>query len=441
MREHLSLAGNDLHVRGLPPRDNPPNGIPPGDNPAPNNPNPPGDFGPLSVGPDASEGFGNTHVMYPVGSEPPGVQAWSGWPIGWATPNGSPGWMGQISGLVDLVFACLDLNSSVLATMPPYEVRDDQRQPPLPWMTNPEPLVYNAWTDFAKELFWCYQAVGEVFIVATARYADTGFPMRFMVANPAFVSVEQVGGVSRYSILGTDVTADLLHIKYASWPGDPHGHGPLEVAGARILAAEALTRYATQLALAGGIPWAVLKYPRRASRSQMAQMQADWIAARRSAMGAPAVLADGVELEVTATSPKDMALAELQKFSESRICILLGVPPFLMGLPSGGDSLTYANVSSLFDYHWRASLRPKAADVMANLSGWLLPRGTDVELDRDEYVKPGLLERSQAYDILVRIGAMTANEVRAEERIGAPLPTPAAPAALTVVPTPEEASA
>lgn len=434
MTEYRTPSGLVVHdgrasQRSLPPRDNPPNGIPPGENPPPNNPNPPGDFGPLSVGPDASEGFGNTHVLYPSGNAPFEAQAWSGWPVGWQVPStANSGLLGRWSGLVDLVFACLDLNSSVLSTMPPYLVSDDVVQPPAAWLTNPEPLVYNAWTDFAKELFWSYQAVGEVFVLATAKFADTGRPMRFMVVNPAYVNVEQVDGRIRYEMFGNDVTEDILHVKYASWPGDLRGHGPLEVAGARLLAAEALTRYATDLASRGGIPWAVLKYPRRASRAQMTQMQTDWINARRSALGAPAVLADGVELDVVSTSPKDMALSELAKFNEARICVLLGVPPFLMGLPSGGDSMTYSNVSSLFDYHWRASLRPKATDVMANLSGWLLPRGTEVEVDRDEYVRPSLVERAQAYDTLVRIGAMTPAEVRAKERIGGPIPPPPVPA-------------
>jgi HK97 family phage portal protein len=420
MSEYVTASGlivRDLRQdRSLPPRDNPPNGNEPGVNPGP--------YEPISVGPDSSEGFGNTHVMYPGGNPPLEAQAWSGWPVGWQVPS-SGGWAGQFGRMVDLVFACLDLNSSVLATMPPYVVRSDEVQEPGPtWLDNPEPLIYNAWTDFAKELFWCYQAVGEVFILASARFADTGYPMRYFMVNPAFVNIDRVDGRPQYSIAGNDVTDDILHIKYASWPGDLHGHGPLEAAGARLLAAEVLTRYATELAARGGIPWAVIKYPRRASRRQMAQMQADWLEARRSAMGAPAVMADGAELEVVANSPKDMALAEMSRFSDARICVMLGVPPFLMALPSG-DSMTYSNVSSLFEYHWRAGLRPKAADVCANLSGWLLPRFTTLELDRDEYVRPGELERAQTYEILTRIGAMTADDVRKEERLGPPLNAPA----------------
>jgi HK97 family phage portal protein len=423
------------HERSLPPRDNPPNGIPPGINPPPTTSNPPGDFNPVSVGPDSSEGFGNTHVMYPAGNPPLEAQAWSGWPVNWQVPwsQSAPGsWSGQFSKTLDLVFACLDLNSSVLATMPPYVVTNEVVEKPGPlWLENPEPLIYNAWTDFAKELFWCYQAVGEVFLLVTARDPITYKPTRFFVVNPAFVDIDRVNGTPVYTLAGNDITNDVLHIKYASWPGDLHGHGPLEAAGARLLAAEVLTRYATELAARGGIPWAVLKYPRRASRAQMQQMQADWLAARRSAMGAPAVLADGAELEVVANSPKDMALSEMSAFNDSRICVVLGVPPFLMALPSG-NSMTYSNVSSLFDYHWRAGLRPKAADVTANLSGWLLARGSALELDRDEYVRPGELERAQTYDILTRIGAITANDVRREERLGAPLPAPAP------IPAPQE---
>ena len=124
-----------------------------------------------------------------------------------------------------------------------------------------------------------------------------------------------------------------------------------------------------------------------------------------------------------------MALLELAQFNESRIAVLLGVPPFLVGLPSGGDSMTYSNVSSIFDYHWRAGLRPKAQAVMAALSEWLLPRQTRVELNRDEYVQPGPYERAQTAEILNRIvdadgnPALSVAEIREAERLDNTTPT------------------
>jgi hypothetical protein len=111
-----------------------------------------------------------------------------------------------------------------------------------------------------------------------------------------------------------------------------------------------------------------------------------------------------------------MALLDLAQHNESRICVLLGVPPFLMGLPSGGDSMTYSNVSSIFDYHWRAGLKPKANTIMEALSGWLLPRGTTIELNRDAYVQPPPLERAQTWQILIGLGIVTPEQVQAIER-------------------------
>lgn len=416
-RDGYRLAG---HTRGMPPRDQPPNGQPPGVNPPPTTTNPPGTYNPVSVGPDASDGFGNTHVMGPGGTVGPApVSAWSGWPDGWATPlwnQGTSGIIGAWGRLADVVFAAVDLNASILATMPPYVVKGVTLQPSPTWLENPEPLVYTSWSAFAKELFWSFESTGEAFVAATARYADTNLPRRFMVVNPAFVSIDQVGGRRVYSIAGVEQNdGDVLHIKYASWPGDLRGHGPLEAAGARLLAVEALARYSTALADNGGLPPAVIKYGKRVTRAQMRQMQADYVEARRSALGVPAILADGAELDAQTSGVRDMALTDLQRFNEARLSVLLGVPPTLLALPSG-DSSTYTNSTNIFDFHWRAGLRPKAAAVMAALSGWALAHGTGIELNRDEYIRPGMFERSQAYSMLISSGVLTPVEVRAMER-------------------------
>lgn len=429
------LVTDRRYARGLPTvgtgddgRGNPPNATPPGDG---THTTSDGEvFEPISVGPNASAGFGNTHVMYPSGRVP--VQPWSGWPVGWSTPrwNADPaGWFGAMS---DVAFSAIDLNSGILAAMPPYLRRDGAGEPNKPaWLTNPEPSIYTGWDEFFRQLAWSFYAVGEVFIVATAMYADTTGrrPQRFMVVHPAYVQVDRVDGTCRYSIAGTPIPDDeVCHIRYAWAPGSCHGVGPLEVAGLRLLAAEMITRYGAELAGNGGLPPAVLTTPRRTSRVQMAQMQADWIAARRDALGAPAVLSDGVTLAQT-PQPKDVALAELQRYSEARIANLLGVPPALLGLPGGGDSLTYSTTVQLFDFHWRAHLRPKAQLITSALSNWLLPWGTTLELDREDYTRPGWLELTQGYGTLINNGVLSAQDVRDREHW--PGTAPGAPADTT----------
>lgn len=326
--------------------------------------------------------------------------AWSGWPADWETPA----WNGRVEALTDTAWTCLDKNASILASMPPYLVG---ASPSLPadWLNNPDPDQYTSWDEFTKQLFWDYQ-MGEAFVLVTARYAN-GYPARFHVVAPWLVNVEfGRDGLRRYAIGEVDVSDDMLHVRYQSTVGDARGHGPLEAGWSRVVAASALARYASNLAASGGIPNAVLTHPASLTAAQATALQTAWVDARMSSLGLPAVLSGGLDFRTLSLNPRDMALVDLAQFNESRIAVLLGVPPVLVGLPSGGDSMTYTNVNMLFEYYWRSGLRPMASAVMAALSGWLLPRGTTVELNRDEFVRPGPLELAQTFQILISAGIM-----------------------------------
>jgi HK97 family phage portal protein len=395
------------------------------------NANDPATVPPASVGPPAAvPGDPDSLVLISDGPPTQGFpssirpSAWSGWPDEWDTPNWSTH---QLDALTDIAWACLDLNSSLLSTMPPYLVGAADSLASS-WLANPDPDFYASWEEFAKQLFWDFQ-LGEAFIVTTARYS-TNQPARFHVVPPWFVTAEMVDGLRRYAIGALDVTDDMLHIRYKSTTGFARGIGPLEVGQGRLVAAQVLSRYATNFARAGGVPNSILKYPGELSDTQAEDLQAKWVAARISRMGLPAVLSGGVDFAVLQLNPKDMALVELLQLTESRISVLLGVPPFIMGLPSGGDHFTYKNVTSIFDFHWRAGLRPKATAVMSAFSNWVVPRGTRVELNRDSYIQPEPLERAQTAQILNGIvdpqtgqPAMTVEEIRMAERLENSTPT------------------
>jgi HK97 family phage portal protein len=338
---------------------------------------------------------------------------WDGWPAAWSTPEWGAG---GVSTLVDTAWACLDLNASVLASMPVYKTRNGQVVEAEAWMVNPDPRVYSSWQEFAKSLFWDYQ-MGEAFVLATDYYS-TGFPMYMRVLPPWSVTVDIAGGIRRYKVGTVDITADVLHIRYASSIDQAHGRGPLEVAGARLTAAGVLARYAAEITANGGLPPYTLETDQPLNADAAQEILTAWVAARRSNFGKPAVLDSGVQLKShQAMSPRDMAMLEIAQFTEARIAVLLGVPPFLVGLPSGGDSMTYSNVSSLFDFHDRASLRPKSSAVMSAISNWALPRGAAIEVNRDEYTRPDMLQRAQAYQILHGIGALSAEQIASIERL------------------------
>jgi HK97 family phage portal protein len=334
--------------------------------------------------------------------------------------------------LVDVAWMCLDKNASVLSSMPVYRTRGGRVVEASTWMTNPDPSIYTSWHEFAKQLFWDYQ-LGEAFVLPVARFADD-FPMTFRVMPPWMMHVEMKGGVRRYRLggsTGPDVTDEILHIRYKSTTDGAHGVGPLEAAGGRMLTAGVLAKYVREIVATGGVPDYTLETTASLTNTQAQDLLTRWMQSRQSNLGAPAVLGNGTTLKThQAMSPKDMAMLEIAQFTESRIAELLGVPAFLVGLPSG-DSMTYSNITSLFDYHDRSSLRPKATEVMAALSYWALPRGTSAELNRDEYSRPAFAERAEAWAKLVAAGIISVDEVRAAERLQGDAPAMPATAALT----------
>lgn len=401
----------DFRTRAAIPRDNPPNSNPPTG----------------TVGPNVAPGFGDTHAMYPIGRLDeaglmPEVQAWQGWPTGWHTPTG---WGGLWTRLVSTLWTCIDLNTRQLASFPVYGMKGFDVTVLPEWSNNPEPEMYSDWTEAAKQMFNTFQANGEIILWATGRYAETsgGRVARFVVLNPTLVNIEWVDGKIEYALDGKKLDrADVCHIKYESWPTNLRGISPLEWAARSILSAEAIERMTTNLASRGGIPWGVIKTPRKLNRTEAQDLQSAWVQGSSNRQGAPAILSGTLELEMLQTNPRDMALLDMRVFDETRIAAALGVPPFLVGLPQP-EGLTYANANALFDFHWRATLRTMANAVARAMSAWLLPRGSRMEFNNDQYIQPGPKERAETDAILFNIvdehgnRARTVQEIRASERL------------------------
>jgi HK97 family phage portal protein len=399
----------DYRNRAIP-RDNPPNSNPP--------------IG--SVGPNVPAGFGDSHAMYSATNPPMEAQAWQGWPTGWQTPL----WNGEsFPRLVSTFWTCVDFNCRQLSSFPIYAMRGLQMTKLPEWSNNPEPSTYSDWTEAAKQLFNTLMVCGEAILWCVGRYADNTVA-RWVVLNPNWVNIERVDGEIRYE-LGTETLdrKDICHIKYQSSPGNLRGIGPLEWCAQSMIGAAAMEAYATELASNGGIPWAVLKTNRHLNSTDADDIRARWLAASKNRNGAPAILSGDLTMETLTIKPADMALLEMRIFDETRIAAALGVPPYLVGLPQP-QGLTYANANSLFEYHWRGTLRTMAVTVAGAISAWALVRGTHMEFNRDPYVQATPKERAETYEKLFNIvdekgnRAITVDEIRMAERYLPNDPTP-----------------
>lgn len=401
MDDGLVIVRDWRNREALPPRDNPPNSNPPEG----------------SVGPNVAAGFGDTHAMYSAANPPIEAQAWQGWPTGWDTPL----WNGAtLTRLVSTLWTCVDLNTRQLASFPTYAIKGLEMQPLPEWGSNPEPGTYSDWTEAAKQLFNTLQLYGESILWCVGRYSGTDRVARWVVLNPQYVNIERVDGETRYELGGKPLAReDVCHIKYQSMPTNLRGIGPIEWTASNIIGAAALEKYAKDLSSKGGIPWGILKTPRKLNRNEINDARGAWVGAERN--GAPGILTGDWTLQTLTLNPKDMALLDLRIFDETRICSAFGVPPYLVGLPQP-SGLTYANATSLFDFHWRSTLRTLASAVAGAVSAWALPRGTRMEFNRDPYVQATPKERADTYAVLFNLvddkgnRAMTIDEIRMAER-------------------------
>lgn len=353
----------------------------------------------------------------PEGRSLPWIQpsAWNGYPGSWSTPNYGSQQQNSLKNLIDVAWACIDLNSSVLASMPVYRMRNGRIIDSVSWMSNPDTTIYSSWYEFAKQLFWDFH-LGEAFVLPMAHGSD-GYPARFRVIPPWLVNVEMGPNGREYKVGSMNVTDEILHIRYQGTTDDAHGHGPLEAAGGRQLTIGLLQRYVKNLAETGGVPLYWLGVERKITESEGRDLLDRWIESRANYAGQPALVSGGAVLnQAKSMSAQDMSLMELTQFNEARVAILLGMPPFLVGLPGATGSLTYSNIEQLFSFHDRSSLRPKAMAVMSALDSWALPAPQTLELNRDDYTRPSLLDRANAYRVLIECGVLAPEEARAMER-------------------------
>jgi HK97 family phage prohead protease len=136
---------------------------------------------------------------------------------------------------------------------------------------------------------------------------------------------------------------------------------------------------------------------------------------------------------VQSPTPADLQLADLQRQAGLELANGLGVDPEDLGIST--TSRTYANDVDRRRDRVNDVLQPYMRAITDRLSmPDVTPRGHTVRFSLDDYMRSNPTERWATYDVAMRLGVKSREEVRAEEGLpvdgGAPAPAPApAPAA------------
>jgi HK97 family phage portal protein len=134
--------------------------------------------------------------------------------------------------------------------------------------------------------------------------------------------------------------------------------------------------------------------------------------------GSVPVLEEGVRFQQISVSPADAEMLGSRRFSVEQIARLFRVP---LPLLSTSDSQAYNSTVELHRAFVQHAILPWVRRWEAVIDQALLSeearRSTWVEFNLDELTRANALERWQGYRIAREVGAMSANDIRREERM------------------------
>jgi len=245
-------------------------------------------------------------------------------------------------------------------------------------------------------------------------YQDTFRVREIVRISPDRVGIETNANSTEiigYTIDGTrvpDSGVGSLVVFYN--PGDV---GVLNRAGRTIRTGAELERAAMNYAREP-IPSMVLKSNGSALPSdRIAKLLEQWGIARRSRT--TAFLNSDINLEKVGFSPDELGLNTAREHIATEISRACGIPAYFTDSPSG-SSMTYSNAvtarQTLLDF----SLIPICDAISQRLSmPDFTPSSQVIRHDFDVYLRGSAFERAQIYEILNRIGVMTADEIARKE--------------------------
>lgn len=326
---------------------------------------------------------------------------------------------------------CIDLLSSLVSGLPIYGIEKDRPPPRLLAPTRQAEMEWPTQLTISATIR-ALLTYGNAYWLVVERYAN-GRPMSVCQLDPSLVSVtrRQTDGMLRYRTHTDEyVAAEIIHFRAHGYPGYGAAAGPVHTLSRLWQIATAEQQIAHEWATRGGQPIGYMTAPTaQLSQAELARQADSFDRYLNTRARQVPVFAPGVEFKSISLSAHDMELIASRQWSSTEICVAYGVPAHLVGVPAVESSTTYS--SALMDM---------SQFVQLTLSHWvrcleaaLRPELGQFSFDLDSLLRASRRERYEAYEIALRSGWLTVDEVREQEKLP-PLPEPEIPPQLMVVP-------
>lgn len=373
-------------------------------------------------GPAGGDGTGG-----PFGSPPPGAEF------------AAPALRGTA---VPAVTACVQEIADPLAGMPWKVYRGRERLDTPLWITDPQALRFDGrrttapgpdarlsavefWSQYISSML----LLGEGIVYTPRQLDEYGEPAGPIIApiynlNPLYVEVDDTG---RYYV-DDDLEAsgrtyidprELIVTRNIVRAGEIRGLGVIQAHAAEFGLAGYVRAYAENL-YQRGVPNGYLKSTKPDLDKPAAEkLRKGWEAQHGGVRKGIGVLNATTEFHALTMDPQAVALIDLFKLAAWQICLMFGVPPARLGINMGG-SMTYTNLQmDNAAFYSRAPMR--AARRVESAFDAVLPAGQSLKIDFRQLLRGDAKTRMEEYEIGLRTGIYTKDEVRDWEDLP-PLP-------------------
>jgi phage portal protein BeeE len=283
------------------------------------------------------------------------------------------------------------IHASIISAMPLKMYREQWNETdreteyidlaPRSWLRRPDPAIpyetLMAWL-FDDLFFW-----GRAFLFISSRTAD-GFPASFsrlpaaMVSSPKMPQDIWFAPAQELEFNGLEIDPQNVVQFISPVEGIIYSNADTIATALKVEASRARNAETS-------IPSGILRQTggEPLSAQELADLSAQFNAARRT--NQTAALNEFLSYEATSATPDKMMLIESAQFSALQMAQISQLPPYLLGVPTG--SYAYTNSRESRWDTWLFGTKLWAECIAATLSSnQVLPNGTYVEFDTDEYL-------------------------------------------------------
>ena len=306
-----------------------------------------------------------------------------------------------------VVYRCVTLVAGTVATFPVHAKRGRITLTPGPQ------LLRRPSADMRRSV-WVEAAVtsmllrgGAYGLVDDASMGTTGYPSQVTLIHPDRVDWTAKDGwlldrkpVEEYPL------GPLWQVPLHVLPGSPKGLNPLAYARKTIYASLIAQEFGANFFDSGGHPSAILAPATDPGEEGAKRLKEKFVAATQGASREPVVLPQSVTYEQIQISPEDSQFIESMRFDDEALCRFFGVDPAMVGVHTGGTSLTYANVvDRREDFKQFTLLLPmyRLEEAMTEL----LPRPQEVKFNPAGLLRGSIAERYATYKVAAEINSLT----------------------------------